>query len=51
MLLRYMERLHLSFQEAISEPWSEIERAHFVWSLEAERDKLEAKRQAFKDRR
>lgn len=50
MLLRYMERLHLSYRDAIKEPWSVIERAFFVWSLDGERDKLEVRRQEHKRR-
>lgn len=46
MLLRYMERLHLSYREAaIETPWAEIERAFYLWSLDNDRDKLETERQ------
>ena len=48
MLFRYQERLHLSYDEVINTPWSEIERAHYVWSLDSSRDKLELKRQEAK---
>lgn len=42
MLLRYQERMHVSwYVAAIETPWEEIEKAHYVWSLDAERDKLE----------
>jgi hypothetical protein len=50
MLYRYQEHFHLSYQQAIETPWAEIERAHFVWSLEAKRVKLEEKRQEFQSR-
>jgi len=39
-----MERFHLSYREALDTPWSEIERAIFIWSLDSERGKLEEER-------
>lgn len=47
-VFRYMERLHLSYQQALETPWAEIERALFIWSLDGDRDKLEVERQKSK---
>jgi hypothetical protein len=43
---RYRERFHLSYAEAAAEPWAEIERAVYIWSLDKRRDKVESARQA-----
>lgn len=48
MLYRYQEHFHLTYQQAIETPWCEVERAHFIWSLESQHAKLEEKRQQFK---
>jgi hypothetical protein len=46
MLIRYQERMHVSYEDAaMKTPWSEIERAFYIWSLDSERDKLEIERQ------
>lgn len=39
-LFTYMERMHLSYQQAVETPWPEIEYAFVVWSIQAARDKL-----------
>lgn len=39
-----MERLHLSYREVLETPWSEIERAFFIWSLDKDHDNLEVER-------
>lgn len=44
-LFRYRERFGLSYNEAMNEPAEEIERALLIWSLDAQRDKLESERQ------
>lgn len=41
---RYRERMHLSYVDAINEPLEEVNRAILIWSLDAERDKLESER-------
>ncbi|SIS11310.1 hypothetical protein [Williamsia sterculiae] len=46
MLVRYADKRGISYNEAAADPFQEIERAFFVWSLDAERDKLNADRQA-----
>lgn len=38
-LVRYRERMGLTYQEALNEPYEEIERAFLVWELEAIRDR------------
>jgi hypothetical protein len=45
MMFRYMERMHLSYAQALNTPWSEINRAFYIWSLDSERAKLETERQ------
>lgn len=40
-----MERLHLSYGQALETPWREIERAMLVWSMDRERDNLDRERQ------
>lgn len=40
MLFRYMERLHLSYEQALTTPWAEVERAFYIWSLDADRDRF-----------
>jgi hypothetical protein len=45
-----MERLGIPYLVAIQEPMEVIRRMVFIWSLDAERDKLEAKRQELKNR-
>jgi hypothetical protein len=40
----------MSYAEAIQEPWAEVVRMLTKWSLDAERDKLEAERQKFQNR-
>jgi hypothetical protein len=45
MVFRYQERMRLSYhQAAIETPWSEIERAFFIWSLDAEKADVDEKR-------
>jgi hypothetical protein len=45
MLFRYQERMNISYtQAAIETPWAEIERAFFVWCLDAERAEIDDKR-------
>lgn len=39
-----MERLHISYAEAIATPWEEVERAFLVWSLDNDRAILEEKK-------
>ncbi len=40
-LFRYRERFNLSYADAINEPNEEIEQAFVIWSLDAQRAKLE----------
>lgn len=39
-----MEKLGVPYNVAIEEPLEVVRRAAFIWSLDDERDKLEAKR-------
>ena len=43
-LFRYRERMHLSYEQLMSEPFEEIQRAFVIWAHDAERDKLEVAR-------
>jgi hypothetical protein len=44
MLFRYQERMKISYKEAATTPWQEIQRAFYIWSLDYDRDKLETER-------
>lgn len=44
MLFRYMEALHVSYWEAVATPWTEIERAFFIWSLDKDKSDADSKR-------
>jgi hypothetical protein len=45
MAFRYQERMRLSdYQMEFETSWESIERAHLIWSLDGESDKLEAER-------
>lgn len=46
--LRYRREFHLSAQEYAAEPMEALLKARLAWEMEAERDKLEKERQAFK---
>ncbi len=41
-LFRYMERMHLTYEQAMSEPVEVINRAFFIWSLDSKRDNLKS---------
>lgn len=44
MFFRYQERFHLSYEQACSTPWEQIEFAMFIWSLDSDHAKLESER-------
>jgi hypothetical protein len=37
-----MERLHLTYEQAMNEPIEVINRAFVIWELDAKRDKLKS---------
>lgn len=39
-----MERLHISYAEAVATPWEEVDRAFYIWSLDSDRAILEEKK-------
>lgn len=48
LYFRYREKFRLSYREMLLEPMEEIQFAIAVWEQEAERDKLELRRQEAK---